>query len=124
MSDRQVKPYKIKVNTQKKATEKEFVSVRSMEGQKIAYCTLSNNALRIYLMITAHSNTYSFTMGSETFNGKEWPFVISRSTYSRAIKELKDNGYLIKRDNSQIWDFYDYPQLQDETINVVVNKRK
>ena len=79
---------------------------------------LGQNALKIYLLVTSNANGYHFLM---TSNNVTEELGFSRSTYTRAIKELIDEGFLIKRtDGSEVWDFYDNPPVKEQMhVNVV-----
>lgn len=79
---------------------------------------LSPSALKIYLYVTSNANNYHFLLCSKDITEK---IGISRRTYTSAIADLIDNGFLIKRtDGSEVWDFYDNPPISDlMEINVI-----
>ena len=98
-------------------------SKRNKEGEKAAIYTLSDKALRIYLILTSNKDGYQLTMSSTQIGGEPLPFGMSRSSYTRAIKELKDAGFLVKRPGSaNQWDFYDVPK--NEEIFVEIHKQE
>ena len=118
MAERQQGAYQTTVRTQEKGSRENLLSIRSQQGEKIAMMRLGQNALKIYLLVTSNANGYHFLM---TSNNVSEELGFSRSTYTRAIKELIDEGFLIKRtDGSEVWDFYDNPPVKEQMhVNVV-----
>ena len=53
---RQDKAYLINADIQQKGTKDNLVSIRSKEGERIAYMTLGDKALRLYLLITSNKS--------------------------------------------------------------------
>ena len=118
MTERQQGAYQTTVRTQEKGSRENLLSIRSQQGEKIAMMRLGQNALKIYLLVTSNANGYHFLI---TSNNVTEELGFSRSTYTRAIKELIDEGFLIKRtDGSEVWEFYDNPPVKEQMhVNVV-----
>lgn len=104
---RQTGAYQTVIKKQEKAQDKKLISIRSMDGERIAYKNLGLPALQIYLYMTRNRNGYPCLIWSNDII-EEMGF--SRPTYTRAIKELKEKGFLVKRDDdSEKWEFHDTP---------------
>jgi len=118
MAERQTGAYQTTVRTQEKGSKDHLLSIRSQEGERIAMKVLTPTALKIYLYATSNANGYHFLLCSKDITEK---LGISRRTYTSALADLIDNGFLIKRtDGSEIWDFYDNPPISDSIkVNVV-----
>jgi len=117
MAGRQTGAYQTTVKTQEKGSKDNLLSIRSQQGERIAMKTLTPSALKIYLFVTANANNYHFLLTSNDVTAE---LGISRRTYTSAIKELIDNGFLIKRADSEVWDFYDNPPVTESiAVNVV-----
>lgn len=100
-----------------------MISIRSKRGETIAINNLSDKALRIYLMLTSNADGFETTMSSNGIAGQPLPLGMSRSSYTRAIAELKENGFLVKRKDSSWWDFYDIPK-EDEKLMIQIHKKE
>ena len=121
---RQTGAYVCKVDNHQQGTKQKLVVIRSKEGEEIAYNTLGDKALRIYLLITSNKNGFQLTMNSKGIGGKPLPLNMSRSSYTRAVKELIDNGFLTKADDrGDLWIFHDYPESIEEEMNIIVDKK-
>ena len=94
-----------------------------MSGEAYAANVLGDKALRIYLMITANKDGYQCLVSSIGISGKPLPKGMSRSSFTRALNELIENGFMVKRDGCEIWDFYDTPQNVKE-YNIVLHKEE
>lgn len=115
---RQTGAYQTTVRTQQSGSKESLLSIRSQKGERLAMQVLSPSALKIYLYVTSNANNYHFLLWSKDVTEK---LGISRRTYTSAIADLIDNGFLIKRrDGSEVWDFYDNPPIEESMqINVV-----
>lgn len=122
-NQRQQGAYLITNHTQQRGSKENLISIRSQKGEEIAYNYLGDKALRIYLMLTSNANGYQLLMSSTQIGGKPLPQGMSRSSFTRAIKELKDYGFLVKRDEEDIWDFYDTPKEMEEML-VEIHKKE
>lgn len=108
--------YMVQNHTQQKGSKDNLIVIRSKRGEELAYNVLGDKALRLYLMLTSNANGYQLFMSSTQVGGKPLPQGMSRSSFTRAVKELKDNGFLVKRENEDIWDFYDVPKEADKML--------
>lgn len=113
---KQQRAYHITNHTQQKGSKDNLIVIRSQKGEEIAYNVLGDKALRIYLMLTANANGFTCLMSSNQIGGKPLPQGMSRSSFTRAIRELKDNGFLVKREDEDKWDFYDTPKDAEEML--------
>lgn len=109
---RQTGAYQVQVNKQTKGTKNDLVSMRSMNGERYAMKVLSPSALKIYLYVTGNENNWHFLLYSKKV---QEDLGIARRTFTSAIADLIDNGFLVKRtDGSGEWIFYDNPPVKDE----------
>ena len=123
-NDVQTGAYICQVDNHQQGSKQNLVSIRSKKGEEIAYNILSDKALRIYLMVTSNKKGFQLTMSSTQIGGKPLPPQknMSRSSFTRAISQLKEKGFLTKKDNSSVWVFHDYP-VAEEQIKVIVDKK-
>lgn len=120
--DRQTGAYVCQVDNHQQGSRQNLVTIRSKQGEEIAYNTLSDKALRIYLLVTSNKKGFQLTMSSTQIGGKPLPMNMSRATFSRAVKQLKQKGFLTQKDGSPIWVFHDFPVAEEE-IKVIVDKK-
>lgn len=121
-NDRQSGAYICQVDNHQQGSRQNLVTIRSKQGEEIAYNTLSDKALRIYLLVTSNKKGFQLTMSSTQIGGKPLPMNMSRSTFTRAVAQLKEKGFLTQKDDSAIWVFHDYPVAEEE-IKVIVDKK-
>lgn len=110
--------YVVKNHTQQQGSKENLIVIRSKRGEEIAFNTLGDKALRIYLMLTSNANGFQCLVSSNGIAGKPLPLNMSRATFTRAINELKENGFLIKREGQDVWDFYDIPKVEEMKIEI------
>ena len=82
--------------------KEDFLQVNNTNWQ-IACANLTYSAFKIYLYIASNKNGYSFALSYETINEL---IPMNRKTYDKAIKELKNCGYLYQVKGST-WNFSD-----------------
>lgn len=80
----------------------DFLQVNN-ENWQSACEILTYSAFKLYLYIISNKNGYSFALSYETVNEL---IPMSRKTYDKAIKELKDCGYL-HQVKGNVWSFSD-----------------
>ena len=102
MPERQEKAYMVRNHIQQKGSKQNLVAIRSKEGEAYAVNTLGDKALRIYLTLTANKDGFTCLVSNTQIAGKPLPKGMSRSTYTRAMKELEENGFLVKRADADI----------------------
>lgn len=117
-ANKQTGAYVVQNHTLQSGSREELVSIRSKLGEEIAYNTLGDKALRIYLMLSSNRDGFQCLMSSNEIAGKPLPMGMSRATFTRAVTELKDNGFLIKRKDEDVWDFYDKPPIDGMLVEV------
>lgn len=123
-TDRQTGAYICQVDNHQKGSREQLVTIRSKQGEEIAYNTLSDKALRIYLLVTSNKKGFRLTMSSTQIGGKPLPQNMSRSSFTRAIKDLQEHGFLTRADDgTNLWVFHDYPVAVEEEMEVIVDKR-
>lgn len=72
---------------------------------KACYVLQSKAGLKLYLYLAKNQDKYIFALSSKDF--EEWAGV-AKSAYDTAVKELIDNGYLVKKaGHKQTYDFYE-----------------
>ena len=82
--------------------KEDFLQVNNANWH-IACANLTYSAFKIYLYIASNKNGYSFALSYETINEL---IPMNRKTYDKAIKELKDCGYL-RQVKGSAWSFSD-----------------
>ena len=109
-TDRWTGAYPAEVAKTERYSKGEFYFLRNKAGEAYAYNTLGVNALAIYLMVTSNKDRYRLTIASTGINGNPLPRGMSRSSFTRAIQELKECGFMILDESGNYWHFYDIPQ--------------
>lgn len=80
----------------------DFLQINNVNWQD-ACASLTYSAFKIYLYFASNKNEFTFALKYETVNDV---IPMSRKTYDKAIKELKDCGYLCQA-KGNMWIFYD-----------------
>ena len=86
----------------KEKCEEDFLQVNNISWQN-ACMKLTYSAFKIYLYMVRNQDGYSFALSYEHLNSI---IPMSRKTYDKAIKELKEQGYLYNM-SGQAWRFSD-----------------
>lgn len=73
-----------------KEDQEQFLQIGNNTWQA-ACSTLTYSAFKLYLYFTSNKNGYSFALSYEAVNEQ---LSMNRKTYDKAIKELKEYGYL------------------------------
>lgn len=82
--------------------KEDFLQVNNANWQ-CACVNLTYSAFKVYLYMASNKNGYSFALSYETINEL---VPMNRKTYDKAIKELKDCGYL-RQVKGSAWSFSD-----------------
>lgn len=90
------------ITIRKEKCQEDFLQIKNMNWQK-ACNNLTYSAFKLYLYMARNQDGYSFALSYEAVNAL---IPMSRKTYDKAIKELKDNGWLIKVEGNS-WIFKD-----------------
>ncbi len=109
-NDKWTGAYPAEVAKTERYAKGELYSIRSRAGEAYACNTLGVNALAIYLVVTSNKDRYRLTIASTGINGQPLPRGMSRSSFTRAIQELKESGFMILDESGNYWHFYDMPQ--------------
>ena len=86
----------------KEDCKEDFLQVKNASWQE-ASNNLTYNAFKIYLYFASNQNGYSFALSYDAINEL---IPMHRNSHNKAIKELKDCGYLYQIDG-RIWSFND-----------------
>lgn len=92
--------------------------IRSREAERLAAKLLKDTAFKVWLYITGNKNEYNFDLSSADVISA---YGISRRSYSSALKELEEVGYLVPKEQggTRYYWFYDFPQkTENNTINI------
>lgn len=98
------------VYIKKPATYSETFFTASVQNVNQAGKVLSPNSFRVYLWFLQNQSGYHFDLYAKKVMAD---LEISQSSYDRAIRELKKEGYLVykeKKNCNYIYEFYDSPQ--------------
>ena len=82
--------------------KEDFLQVNNANWQ-CACANLTYSAFKLYLYMASNKSGYSFALSYETINEL---VPMNRKTYDKAIKELKDCGYL-RQVKGSAWSFSD-----------------
>ena len=86
----------------KEDCNEDFLQINNANWQE-ACIRLASGTFKVYLYLASNKNGYSFALSYEAINDV---IPMSRNTYDRAIKELKDCGYLYQI-HGRTWSFTD-----------------
>lgn len=79
-----------------------------------AYKDLNATALALYLYLASHNPNISFALSPTAIQND---FGMPKNTCQDQIKKLIAKGYLVqRRENSNVYDFYRRPRLQEQEI--------
>ena len=108
----------VKVNKEKSDKEHLYTIISLDALQYVCLDELTPAAMKLWLYFMKNQNGY--TMALSKVDAMKWG-IGSKSSYDRAVKELKDKGYLIAAEGNY-WNFYDIPPEAKQTMLVRVNK--
>lgn len=90
------------ITVSKEACKKDFLQINNTAWQ-VACATLTYSAFKLYLYMADNKDGYSFALSYEAVNEV---LPMNRNTYDKAIKELRENGYL-QQTSGNYWSFHD-----------------
>ena len=93
------------VKIHKPAYDRNFVQVDINDWQN-AYATLTRSGFGLYLYCCGNMDGYNLDLSSAAVQNA---LHISDSSYRRAVEELLEHGYLLKKTDTKL-DFYTTPQ--------------
>ena len=82
-------------------------TVIGIESNTEALRKLSGSAYKVFMYLCSNSDKYEFWLSTALVCEKTG---LSQNTCRKAIKELKENGYLQKNNDEFILNFYDKPR--------------
>lgn len=90
------------VTIHKEQCQEDFLQIKNINWQ-CACDNLTYSAFKIYLYMASNQNGYTFALSYEDVN---IAVPMSRKAYDKAIKELKEYGYL-NQVQGHVWRFTD-----------------
>lgn len=85
----------------------------------LAMQLLTPNTFKLWCYIDRNQDGYEF--GLSFIDAKKHGVCSSSTTFHSSINSMIDLGYLVKRENSEIYDFYEYPK-ENREYQIVMNK--
>lgn len=86
----------------------------NLNALQAAMLDLKGETLKLWLFISKNQNNYTFALSK--VEALRWG-IGSKSSYDRAIKELKEKGYLVET-SSNHYDFYELPKEKELLVTV------
>ena len=82
-----------------------FISINKNNYSK-AYRDMSSTpaALGLYIWLVGNQNNYKFAFSPQAIENQ---LGMARSSCHSAVKKLEELGYLVQRENSNVYDFYE-----------------
>lgn len=101
----QTVPNQSTVKIHREETGNNFIAI-SKHSFSMAYQNMSNSsaALGLYIWFVGNKDNYSFALSPQAIYNQ---LGMARSSYNGAMKKLIELKYLVKRENSNIYDFYE-----------------
>ena len=93
-------------------------SMYNLEAQQAAMIDLKGETLKMWYYLGKNQNGYEFALSM--VDAIKWG-IGSKSSYNRAIAELKEKGYLVETSPNH-FDFYEIPQQDKEMIIRIVKE--
>lgn len=104
--------------TNNESTENYYTKI-NLNALKNAMSSLTPKAFELWIYLSKNQNNHFMWLSKTDF--LSWSNIKSSSYYS-AFNELKENGYLVEKDDgSNFFDFYEYPK--EEIIGITVHKQ-
>ena len=101
------------IKVQKEKTDKSnLYTITNLDALQSAMIDLKGETLKMWLYLNKNQNGYEFALSR--VDAIKWG-IGSKSSYDRAIAELKEKGYLVET-TSNHYDFYEKPK--EETIYI------
>ena len=83
---------------------------------------LTPTNFQVWLYLASQQNNYTFAFSPAAITAET---NIKKSSLQEGIRVLIKEKYLIKRnDNSNIYDFYELPQAEEDIINIQIHKEQ
>lgn len=108
---------KVHRNLPQKGGNEPYLAIKT-EHLFNAYRDLNATALVLYLYLANNADGYSFALSPQAiFNEIGMP----TSTCSDQVKKLIEKGYLVAKEGSNLYDFYEVPQTIEEPKTKTAN---
>lgn len=120
-NEKKVKLYpnqKLVVVNKAESNKKKLYCILNLQALDLATNVLQSKAgLKLYLYIAKNQDKYIFALSSDDF--MKWAGV-KKTAYDTAVRELIDNGYLVKRSQTKhTYDFYESGRAVIKTTNPI-----
>lgn len=103
--------------TKEKCDKNNLYAAYNLNALNFAMKDLKGEAFKLWLYIGKNQNGYTFALSPiDAIN--EWG-IGSKSSYTRAVRELIDKGYLVETSPNH-FTFYELPKM--DSIEITVNK--
>ncbi len=99
------------VNIHRQHASSDFLGIKNSNWQAAAR-DLGAHALLLYLYLAANKDGFSLALSPSAIRQT---IGMPQQTYRDQFLKLIDKGYLVKRENSNIYDFYETPQHATHT---------
>lgn len=109
----------IELQKEEKHSANNYLAIRTQKAERLAAKSLTPTAFKIWLYVTANKNGYTFDLSSADVSDA---YGISVRSYSTALKELEQLGYLQPKvkGKKRYYTFYDIPP--EEVITITLSK--
>ena len=101
------------IEIEKAECTKEFLQVCNDDWMYAAR-TLNGNAFKIYLYLASNQNGYKLALSPKAI---EIALDVPKKSYTRAISELEDNGYITFK-TGNIYTFTTYPNVDGDKMSL------
>ena len=106
------------IKVQKEECSKSHLyAMYNLDALQAAMIDLKGESFKMWCYLGKNQNGYQFALSM--VDAIKWG-IGSKSSYNRAIAELKEKGYLVETSTNH-YDFYEVPK-QDETMIITVKK--
>ena len=103
------------IKTQKAPANKEnLYGIFNLEALNAAMVNLKNDSFKLWCYINKNQNGYTFALSK--VDALRWG-IGSKSSYDRAVKELRDKKYLVETSPNH-FTFYEFPKEEPMVITV------
>lgn len=93
------------INVHRETPQSDFLGIKN-DNWMAASKDLTPHSMMLYFYFAANKNNYQFAFSPVAVNTQ---IGMAKSTCHDQFKNLVNKGYLVQRDNSNIYDFYERP---------------
>lgn len=108
----------------KEASDKSHpYSIINLAAAETAGMTLSGNEFKLWFYIAKNQDEYRFALSKADFCRQ---MNVSASTYHRAVDTLINKGYLVSKNNSNTYCFYEggLSPIEEDTLTIEISEEK